>query len=166
MDEENDEQHERSIQTWIRAYRPYLSILEAVLGWTPAGPLFANRLRELTKPPKDPLAERAKAVTAALTLSAELLEDLQAEVKAKIALIDGLEARTLVAEGRASDAEIRAALNEEQAKAVDSYLDRAVKHRIGELERSARRREWGLATVVALAVGVASILLSHYLFSF
>jgi putative transposase len=38
--------------------------------------------------------------------------------------------------------------------------------RLGALERQARRREWMLATVVALIIGVAAILVSHYLVGF
>lgn len=113
-----------------------------------------------------PLAERAQGVTDALTKAGELLEELQTEVKARSAIIDGLASQTKEAEQRAEDAVRRAALNEEQAKAVDAYLDRALKNRLTELDRTASRREWVIGTVVCLIVGIASILIAHFLFGF
>jgi polyhydroxyalkanoate synthesis regulator phasin len=113
-----------------------------------------------------PLAERAQEVTDALTKAGELLEELQTEVKARSVIIDGLASQTKEAEQRAEDAVRRAALNEEQAKAVDAYLDRALKNRLTELERTAGRREWVIGTVVCLIVGIASILFAHFLFGF
>lgn len=125
--------------------------------------LLGNVLRKLLPaPPKDSAEQRAEVVTAALTLASELLDDLQAEVRAKLAVVDALETRVQSAESRASYAEIRASLSEEQAQAVDDFLDRSGKER----EQSSKRREWVLATGVALAVGVASTLVSHFLFGF
>jgi tetrahydromethanopterin S-methyltransferase subunit F len=57
-----------------------------------------------------------------------------------------------------------------QTEAIDTLLVSALKTRVGELERNARRREWGLATIVALiiglVVGVVSIMIAHFAFGF
>ncbi|WP_410971018.1 hypothetical protein, partial [Salmonella sp. SAL04269] len=39
---------------------------------------------------------------------------------------------------------------------------RSYEAKIDELEQAARRREWLIGTIVALVVGVASILISHF----
>ncbi|MFF4960240.1 hypothetical protein ACFY2Z_24820 [Streptomyces sp. NPDC001222] len=113
-----------------------------------------------------PLEVRAQQVSEALADAAELLDELQAEVKLRSVIIQKLAEQTADAERRSEDAVRRAALDEEEAKAVDAYLDRALRTRLEELERNARRREIVLGTVVALVVGVASILVSHYLLGF
>lgn len=61
-------------------------------------------------------------------------------------------------------------LQKQQLQAqIDTQRDE-FKRRLNELEHAARRREWALATVVALAVGlvvgVTSILIAHFLFDF
>jgi VIT1/CCC1 family predicted Fe2+/Mn2+ transporter len=123
-------------------------------------------------PPEQPesLAARAGEVSDALAKARALMEEMQAEVQARMDLIDSLAAETQEAERRSAEATLRAGLNEEQAKAVDFQLDRALQARLGTLERKAQRREWGLATagglIVGLVVGVGSILLVHYLFGF
>jgi len=121
-------------------------------------------------PPPAPLAVRAQEVSDALTKAGSLMDELRAEVDARTALIDSLAAKTQDAERRSTDALRRADLNEEQAKAVDAYLDRALGVQLGLAERKARRREWGLATlgglIVGLVVGVGSILIAHFLFGF
>ena len=98
-------------------------------------------------PPPAPLAVRAQEVSDALTKAGSLMDELRAEVDARTALIDSLAAKTQDAERRSTDALRRADLNEEQAKAVDAYLDRALGVQLGLAERKARRREWGLATL-------------------
>jgi hypothetical protein len=98
-------------------------------------------------PPPAPLAVRAQEVSDALTKAGALMEELRTEVDARTALIDSLAARTQDAERRSADALLRADLNEEQAKAVDAYLDKALQVQLGAVERKAKRREWGLATL-------------------
>jgi VIT1/CCC1 family predicted Fe2+/Mn2+ transporter len=121
-------------------------------------------------PPPPPLAVRAQEVSDALTKARALMQELQAEVEARTALMDSLAAETQEAEHRSAEAILRAGISEEEAKAVDSQLDRAIQARLSTLERKARRREWGLATagglIVGLVVGVGSILLVHVFFGF
>jgi hypothetical protein len=113
-----------------------------------------------------PLSARTRQVAEALERAGHLVNELEAEVQARSKLIEALAAEAEQAEQRAEDAVRRAAMGEEQAKAVDAYLDRALKNRISSFERSARRREWGLATVVAFIVGIACILVAHFVFGF
>jgi methyl-accepting chemotaxis protein len=113
-----------------------------------------------------PLVERARQVTDALTKASELVDELKAEVEARSAIIQSLASQTKEAEQRTEDAIRRAHLTEEEARAVDSYLDRTVANRLAEFEKRAKKREWALATIVALIVGVASILIAHFLFRF
>jgi predicted nucleic acid-binding Zn-ribbon protein len=118
----------------------------------------------------DPLDVRAREVGEALQRARDLLDELQSEVTARAAIIESLATQTVQAEQRAAEASERAGLSEKASEAVDALLVSAMKTRLGELERTARRREWGLATIVALIigliVGVASILISHFAFGF
>ena len=117
-------------------------------------------------PPPAPLAVRAQEVSDALTKASALMDELRAEVDARTALVDSLAAKTREAERRSVEALQRADLTEEQARAVDAYLDRALQVQLGKVEHKARRREWGLAIVGGLIVGVGSILIAHFLFGF
>jgi predicted nucleic acid-binding Zn-ribbon protein len=121
-------------------------------------------LRELAEP--DPLDVRAREVSDALAKARDLLGELQAEVTARSQIIEDLAGETRQAEQRAQDAAARAGLTEKEAEAVDALLISALKQRLGELKQRARRREWSLATVVALIVGVVSILIAHLVFGF
>jgi DNA repair exonuclease SbcCD ATPase subunit len=135
--------------------------------------LFGGLVEYILKrfgPPPEPLAERAQEVSDALARARALMEELQAEVQARMDLINSLADETEDAERRSAEAALRAGLSEEQANAVDFQLDRALQARLGTLEQKARRREWGLAVagglVVGLIVGVGSILLVHFVFGF
>jgi len=81
-------------------------------------------------------------------------------------VVEALADQADAARERAQQAAQLARLNEEQAAAVNAFLDRLLEARLGTLERQARRREWMLATIVALIIGVAAILVSHYLVGF
>lgn len=117
-------------------------------------------------PPPEPLAVRAQEISDALTRAGTLFAELQTEIDARTALIDSLAAKAKDAEGRAEEAIRRADLSEEQAKAVDAYLDRALKSELAKAERKSIRREWGLAIIGGLIIGVISILVAHFLFGF
>lgn len=125
------------------------------------------RLQETATPS---LTERANLVSEALRNVRQLFADLEAEVQARSAVVERLTGEAYQAEVRAEEAMKRAALNEEQAKAVDAWLDRALQSRLGEMERASRRREWLLGTIVTsiigLAVGVAAILIAHFWLGF
>jgi hypothetical protein len=118
----------------------------------------------------DPLDVRAREVGLALQRARDLLGELQAEVTARIAIVESLAGQIKQAEQQAAEASARAGLSEKEAEAIDAFLVSALKTRLAELERSARRREWMLATAVAtiigLIVGIASILISHSAFGF
>jgi len=116
--------------------------------------------------PGGPLSDRAREVAEALDKAGRMVQELEAEVRARTEIIEALAAETKDAEQRADQAVERAAMSEKAAKAVDAFLDRALENRIGSFEQSARRREWGLATVVAFIVGIICILVSHYGFGF
>lgn len=127
-------------------------------------------LVRLQDPAKPSLAEQAEIVNEALNKARQLFEDLEAEVQARSAIVEHLATEARQAEVRAEEASNRAALNEQEAKAVDQWLDRALQQRLGNLESRARRREWLLATIVAsiigLAVGIGAILIAHFLLGF
>jgi hypothetical protein len=81
-----------------------------------------------------PLATGQEA-SDALAKAGALFAELQAEVKARRALMESLAAKIQDAERRADEALHRADLNEEQAKSVDAYLDRALKVPLDTVER-------------------------------
>jgi hypothetical protein len=113
-----------------------------------------------------PLEQRAALVADTAAYAVRLLDSLQKEIAARSAVVEALAGEADAAQQRAQHAAQLARLNEEQAAAVNAFLDRLLEARIGALERQARRREWMLATVVALIIGVAAILVSHYLIGF
>jgi hypothetical protein len=164
MDDEVNptEPRKRQIPNWVLGVLNWA--LRFVLG-APGG-LVSDYLMKQLGPPPAPLAVRAQEVSNALSKAGELLDELQADVLARTALIDSLAAKTQDAERRADEALTRADLSESEAKAVDAFLDRALKLRLAEVERNARRREWGIGTLVALIVGVGSILIAHFAFGF
>jgi hypothetical protein len=113
-----------------------------------------------------PLEQRAALVADTATYAVRLLDSLQKEIAARSAVVQALAGEVEAARTQAEHAAQLARLNEEQAAAVNAFLDRLLAARLGAMERHARRREWVLATVVALIIGVASILVSHYLAGF
>lgn len=115
---------------------------------------------------KAPLERRAALVADTVTYAVRLLDSLQKEIAARSALVQALAGEVEAAQTQAEHAAQLARLNEEQAAAVNAYLDRLLADRLGAMERHARRREWVLATGVALVIGVASILASHFLIGF
>jgi DNA repair exonuclease SbcCD ATPase subunit len=134
-----------------------------------AAELVEDLIQRITRrfgPPPEPLAARAQEVSDTLTKAAAMFAELQAEIDARTALIDSLAAKARDAESRAEEAIRRADLSEEQAKAVDAYLERALKAELAKVERKSRRREWGLAIIGGLVIGIISILIAHFLFGF
>lgn len=161
------EQTERARRRWLQFLRVGAQAAEAAgqYGNLPAA-ILAEWLQRRYERERAPLVIRAQEVADALEKTSQMLDELQAEVRARTSLIEALVSQTDEAERRSEDAIRRAQLNEEQAKAVDAYLDQALKNRISELEMRARRREWMIGTVVALTMGVVSILFSHYVLHF
>ena len=132
----------------------------------PYGDQLADVLLKRFGPAGAPIEVRAQQVRDALVSASELLDELQAEVKLRSVIIEKLGEQRVEAEQRTADALLRASMSEEEARAVDSLVDRVLQTRLKELERNARRREWTIGTAVALVVGVASILASHFAFGF
>jgi hypothetical protein len=115
---------------------------------------------------KAPLEQRAALVADTATYAVRLLDSLQKEIAARSAVVQALAGEIEAAQTQAEHAAQLARLNDEQAEAVNAFLDRLLAAGLGTMERHARHREWVLATVVALIIGVASILVSHYLVGF
>lgn len=164
----DDETSKRHLFQTIRPYLyAYLRAVSVVLGGivgVPGTKFLDDYIAKRFGPPQAPLAVRAQEVTDALTRVGELLDELQAEVQARMTLIESLAGKAQDAEQRATDALRRANLSEEDAKAVDAYLNRALTVQLSEVEGKARRREWGLGTIGGLVVGIAAILIGHFLF--
>jgi len=129
----------------------------------------------------DLLLDRVNAMAALLEQSASVLTELQAEFAARTASLKLLAAQIQEQEGKAAEASALASLKDEQAQAVNRYLTAFTENRIAaletslvrvtggyveDLEKSARHREWVIGTVVAVVVGVASILTTHFVFGF
>jgi len=150
------------LQDWYLEAMAYA--LRSVLG-SPGG-LISDYLKEILGRPPAPLAVRAQEVSTALSRASQLLDELQSEVQARTAVIDSLVAKTQDAERRAGEALTRADLSESEAKAVDAFLDRALKLQLAEAERKARGREWVIGTMVTLVIGIGSILIAHFAFGF
>jgi hypothetical protein len=115
------------------------------------------------------LGTRIQAAQRNLDECAGTLAQLQAELVTRTNRLQLLADDVARHEERATQAEIRARLGEEQAHAVDALLTRALgaqaeqfEGTIDQLEKHARRREWVIGTLVALVVGVVSILVSHF----
>jgi hypothetical protein len=123
-------------------------------------------LRSLRIARRAPLEQRAALVADTVTYAVRLLDSLQKEIAARSAIVQALAGEAEAAQTQAEHAAQLARLNDEQAAAVNAFLDRLLEARLGAMERHARRREWALATVVALIIGVAAILVSHYLIGF
>lgn len=122
--------------------------------------------RALRATRRSPLEQRAALVAETVTYAGRLLDSLQREIAARSAIVQALADEVEASKTEAEHAAQLAQLNDQQARAVNAYLDRLLAARLDTMERHARRREWTLATIVALAVGVASILAAHFLVGF
>jgi predicted nucleic acid-binding Zn-ribbon protein len=98
------------------------------------------------------------------------LGDLQKLKQISSIELADIQRKIAAAERRAEEAAQRAHLNEQEVQAVDAQIERTLEKGLTKLEKSSRRREWGLGTVVALIigliVGVGSILLVRVIFGF
>jgi hypothetical protein len=129
-------------------------------------PEEADLLQGLREAWKTPLEQRAALVADTAAYAVRLLDSLQREIAARSALVEALASEVQSAHTQATHSRQVASLNEVQAAAVNAFLDRLLKARLDDVEHQARRREWVLATGVALIIGVAAILVSHYLIGF
>jgi len=139
---------------------------QAWLSAASEAPVDSQLLKGLRDAWKAPLEQRAALVADTATYAVRLLDSLQKEIAARSAVVQALAGEIEEAQTQAEHAAQLARLNDEQAEAVNAFLDRLLAARLGTMERHARHREWVLATVVALIIGVASILVSHYLVGF
>jgi biopolymer transport protein ExbB/TolQ len=116
------------------------------------------------------LVKRTRDLVDQIHQAMAILNKLQDQKQISSGELKHLQEQIKVAEERAEEAAQRAELNERQAQAVDAKIERSIGKAVTNLERSARKREWGIGTIVALAiglvVGVGSILLAHVIFGF
>jgi transcriptional regulator GlxA family with amidase domain len=112
------------------------------------------------------LPARVERVTEALREATTLVEQLKRELDARTALLAEIKDQVAATTERATDLEKLAEVDDDTTRALNRYFDGALKHRLGELEQSARRREWLLGTIGAISFGIIAILLSHYIFGF
>lgn len=109
---------------------------------------------------------RVNVASTALREATLLVEELRAELEARMALLQDVRRQVEDTEQRARDVERLSHVDESTSQALNRYFDEALARRLGDLERESRRRDYLLGTFGALAFGIAAILLSHYLFGF
>ena len=124
------------------------------------GQLDRRRFAELRA---DRLPERVKCAARALKEVTVLVEDLKTELSARTALLDNLKQQEADTAQRAADMD---KFDEDTKRILNNLVDSALKGRLNEIEQSTRRREWFIGTVIAAAVGVIAILISHIVFGF
>lgn len=112
------------------------------------------------------LPERAKHAAQVLQEATTLVEELQAELTARTALLEDIQRQVAQGTERAADMAKLSAVDEETTRVLNKYFDEALKHRLADLEHSARGREWLIGTVVAVAVSVIAILFAHFVLGF
>jgi len=125
------------------------------------GSILFNKMRPHRT--EQAFALQVQEVSNALARAGALIDQLQARLRDGWDHIESLEVQIQDAQQRADDALHRADLGEEQAKAIEACFDRLLKARLDTAEGKARRREWFLATLVALIVGLATIVIARYL---
>jgi hypothetical protein len=112
------------------------------------------------------LPERAKHAAEVLREATTLVEELQAELTARTALLEDVRRQVAETTERATDMQQLAKVDDETTRILNRYFDEALKRRLESLEHSARGREWLIGTVVAVPVGILVILLAHFAFGF
>jgi hypothetical protein len=112
------------------------------------------------------LPERAEHAAEVLQEATTLVQDLQAELAARTALLEEVKRRAAETSRRVEDLERLSHVDDETTRAFNNLLDEALKRRLEDLERGARQREWFIGTVVAVVVGVVAILVSHFVLGF
>jgi hypothetical protein len=125
-----------------------------------------HRQARLAQIRADTLPERTKVAARKLREATTVVEELQSELDARIALLEGIRFQVAEATERAADMEKLSYIDDETTRALNKYFDVALKDRLEALEQGARRREWLIGTVVAVAAGIITILVSHFLFGF
>jgi hypothetical protein len=149
------------------------TIAEGVFGLLGTGFMFwligkrlSERKSQLAELRADTLPDRAKRAAQVLQQAVTLFGELQAELDTRAALLTHAKQQLAETTQQAADMQRLAAEDPEILCIVNEGWDRALERRFGTFERGARRREWLIGTVVAIAVGVIAILLSHFLFGF
>lgn len=114
----------------------------------------------------DSLPERARYAAKVLREATTLVQELQTELTARTALLEDVRRRVAETSQQAEELEKLSHIDDETARAFNNLLDQALKHRLDDLERGARQREWIIGTVVAVAVGFIAILVAHFAVGF
>jgi len=115
------------------------------------------------------LSETTATLQAAFSSTANVVDDLQEELRTRRAALDALAAQARAAEQRADQARALAAIEQSSAEAVDALLNRRLAEHLASQERAGHR--WDLrimSTTLALGVpfgiatGVAATLLLNH----
>jgi hypothetical protein len=138
----------------------------AIMGTAERRSELQTRRQELARLRANSLPDRAKHAAQVLQEATTLVEELQAELTARTALLEDVRRQVAETTERAADMARLSAVDEETTRVLNKYFDEALKHRLGELEHSARGREWLIGTVVAVAIGILAILFSHFVLGF
>jgi hypothetical protein len=131
-----------------------------------AGRALRTRRERLAQLRAVTLPDRARHAAEVLQQATRLVEELQAELTARTALLEDVKRQAEQAAKRAGDMEKLSSVDDETTRILNTYFDEALKHRLEVLERVSRQREWFIGTVVAMAVGVIAILCAHYFLGF
>ena len=125
-----------------------------------------DRQEDLARLRADSLPERAKHAASVLQEATTLVEELQAELTARTALLEDVKRQVAETNQRAAEMKKLSHVDEETTRILNKYFDEALKSRLETLEYGARRREWLLGTVGALAFGIIAILFAHFVLGF
>jgi hypothetical protein len=112
------------------------------------------------------LPQRTEHAAEMIHEATRLVEELQTELADRTALLEHVRHQAAETTQRITDMEELSQLSEQTKRTLNKYFDELLKKRLETLEYGARRRDWLLGTVGALAFGIIAILLSHYLFGF
>jgi hypothetical protein len=109
--------------------------------------------------------DRAQRAFAALQEATELVEEIRAELDARMALLQGVRDQLEQTTREVDNMRVLANADPETLRIANQYFDAALENRLGSLEGRARKREIFLATIVGLLVGVVAIAVAHYMLS-
>jgi hypothetical protein len=112
------------------------------------------------------LPERAKHAARVLQEATTLVEELQAELTARTALLEDVRRQAVETSQRIADMQQLSHVDDETTRILNKYFDEALKHRLDDLEHGSRRREWLIGLPIALTVGIIAILFAHYILGF
>lgn len=156
-----------SVATYVSTALAVLVLVAGLVsGWRTFLLLRRRQQERLAALRADSLPERAKHAAEVLQEATILVEELQAELTTRTTLLEDVRRRVAETSRQAEDLEKLSQVDDETARAFNNLLDQALKHRLEDLERGARQRDWFIGTVVAVAVGIIAILVAHFVLGF